>query len=137
MTRSAQRTTSDKPANELEILTKIEAMIAYCYTSTNQFPKAEKPGLARELRADSWELLRLVVVCNKRYHKKTTMQEVDALHEVLRRKIKISHVLKFLPLRKYEHWARLNDEIGKMIGGWIESQKALEQKAVELKKKKG
>jgi len=56
MTRSAQRTTSDKPANELEILTKIEAMIAYCYTSTNQFPKAEKPGLARELRADSWEL---------------------------------------------------------------------------------
>jgi len=30
------------------------------------------------------------VQCNKRYHKKTTMQDVDTQHEMLRRKIRKS-----------------------------------------------
>lgn len=122
MTRAAQRTKPDKPASELEILHKVDAMITYCYVVTGQFPKSEKPGLGRELREDCWELMRLVVVCNKRYHKKTTMQDVDSLHEVLRRKVRKAQELQLIPFRKYEHWAGLNDEIGKMIGGWIKSQ---------------
>jgi hypothetical protein len=122
MTRAARRTTSEKPATELAIIQKLDDMITYCYQVTKQFPRSEKPGLARELREDCWKLMKLVVQCNKRYHKKTTMQDVDTAHEVLRRKIRKAMELELIPFRKYQHWSGLNDEIGRMIGGWIESQ---------------
>jgi hypothetical protein len=122
MTRASRRTELEKPPTDLDILQKLDVMTTYCYEATRQFPRSEKPGLAREIREDCWELTRLVVLCNKRYHKKTTMQDVDTQHEMLRRKIRKSMELELLPFRKYEHWAGLNDEIGKMIGGWIKSQ---------------
>jgi len=29
--------------------------------------------------------------------------------------------LKYLPLKKYENWSKMLNEIGKMLGGWIKS----------------
>lgn len=59
-------------------------MIAYGYIALRQFPKFEKHVLAAEMRQAMWGILRLIVVCNKRYHKKTTLQELDAELDLLR-----------------------------------------------------
>ena len=68
-----------------------------------------------------WSLLRLVIVCNKRHHKKTTLQELDAELDLMRAQIRLAKQLGWLDFKKYEQWATLNDEIGRMIGGWIKS----------------
>ena len=96
-------------------------MIAYGYIALRQFPKFEKHVLAAEMRQAMWGILRLIVVCNKRYHKKTTLQELDAELDLLRVQVRISKELGYLDFKKYEHWARLNNEIGCMIGGWIKA----------------
>jgi len=96
-------------------------MIEYGHTAVRNFPKSERHVLAAEIRRAMWGLLRLVVVCNKRYHKKTTMQDLDAELDLLRCQIRVAANLGFLEFRRYEHWAKLNDEIGRMIGGWIKS----------------
>ena len=64
--------------NDLLIRQKCEEMIAYGYVALRQFPKFERHVLAAEMRHAMWEVLRLIVVCNKRYHKKTTLQDLDA-----------------------------------------------------------
>jgi hypothetical protein len=64
--------------NDLLIRQKCEEMIAYGYVALRQFPKFERHVLAAEMRHVMWEVLRLIVVCNKRYHKKTTLQDLDA-----------------------------------------------------------
>ena len=108
---------------ELEVCQKVEEMIEYAYTALRHFPKSERHVMSQEIRASAWRLLRLVVICNKRYHKKTTMQDLDAELEVLRRQVRLSMRLGFLPFKQYETWARLNDEIGRLIGGWIRGQR--------------
>ena len=97
-------------------------MIAYGYIALRQFPKFEKHVLAAEMRQVMWGILRLIVVCNKRYHKKTTLTDLDAELDVLRAQVRTAFALRYIDQKKYEHWARLNDELGRMIGGWIKSQ---------------
>jgi hypothetical protein len=96
-------------------------MIEYGYIALRQFPKFERHVLAAEMRSSMWGLLRLIVVCNKRYHKKNTMQELDAELDLLRCQVRMAKELEYLDFKKYEHWSRLNDEIGRMIGGWLKS----------------
>lgn len=96
-------------------------MISYGYVALRQFPKFERFVLGAEMRQSMWGLLRLIVVCNKRYFKKTTLQELDAELDLLRSQVRIAKDLGYLDFKKYEHWAMLNDEIGRMLGGWIKS----------------
>ena len=103
----------------LKIKLKVEEMIQYGYTAVRHFPKSERHVLAAEIRHSMMRILKLVVVCNKRYYKKTTMQDLDTELDVLRSMIRLARELTFLPFRKYEIWARHLAEIGKMIGGWM------------------
>ena len=94
-------------------------MIQYGYCALRQFPKSEKYCLAADIKHTMWRILRLVIVCNKRYFKKTTMQDLDAELDLLRCQVRLSKELGFLPFRKYETWSRHNDEIGRLVGGWF------------------
>ena len=107
--------------DDLLIRQKLEAMIEYGHIAVRMFPKQERHVLGAEIRSTMWGLLRLVVVCNKRYFKKTTLQELDAELDLLRCQVRLAKQLQYLDMKKYEHWARLNDELGRMIGGWIKS----------------
>ena len=71
-------------STDLLIRQKCEEMISYGYIALRQFPKFEKHVLAAEIRHAMLGILRLIVVCNKRYHKKTTLQELDAELDLLR-----------------------------------------------------
>ena len=64
----------------------------------------------------------MIIICNKRYHKKTTLTDLDAELDVLRSQVRTAFSLQYIDLKKYEHWARMNDELGRMIGGWMKSQ---------------
>jgi four helix bundle protein len=108
---------------ELQILQKTYDMVQYGYVCLRQFPKSEKFALAAEIKGVMARLLRLIVRANKRYHKKTTLQDVDIELATLRTYVRLAKDLKFLPFRKYENWAKMLDEIGRMLGGWIKSTK--------------
>jgi len=70
-----------------------------------------------------WRLMRAAVLCSKRYHKKTTLVEMDADLEMLRRQIRLAKDLGMLPFKKYEVWAKHLDEIGRIIGSWLKKVK--------------
>nr|WP_041274512.1 diversity-generating retroelement protein Avd [Desulforamulus reducens] len=106
---------------ELKIRQKVEDMIVYGYTALRQFPKSEKHTLAADIKQSMYRLLSLVITTNKKYYKKTTMQELDVELDFLRSLVRLSMQLKFLPFKKYELWAGMLNEIGRMIGGWLKS----------------
>ena len=59
---------------DLKIKLKVEQMIQYGYSAVRQFPKSERHVLSAEIRESMYRLLRLVIVGNRRYFKKTTLQ---------------------------------------------------------------
>lgn len=95
--------------------------MTYAYPALSQFPKSEKHALVAELKASMHRLLSLIIICNRKYYKKTTLQDIDVELDILRAYVRLSFNLRFLPPKKYEFWAKLNDEIGRMLGGWIRS----------------
>lgn len=98
---------------------KVKNMISYSNIYTKHFPKHEKFVLGESIRKLTYELLELVVIINKKFHKKTDISQLNVKHEVLRQMINISFELGYATQKSYHHLSLLIDEIGKMIGAWI------------------
>lgn len=90
----------------------------YAYVALRQFPKSEKFALGADIKNQIYTVLRLIIAANKRYYKKTTMQDMDIEHEILRRQVEMAKNLKFLPFKKFGILIEKVDEVGRLIGGW-------------------
>lgn len=108
-------------SQELKIRQKTEDMIAYAYEALRQFPKSERHTLAADIKHCMFRLLRLIIETNKRYYKKTALQEMDVELDLLRSYVRLAMSLGFLPFKKYEVWSGYLAEIGRMLGGWMKS----------------
>ena len=109
----------------------------------NHFPKHEKYGLALEIRRSAYEVYGFIVEAQKRYHKKTSLTNLDVRHEQLRMLIRLAHSLGYFEFRdgkradkspaalgehRYLALSRLVDELGRMIGGWIVADRLLDKR---------
>lgn len=102
---------------------KIFDMMVYAYKALEQFPRAEKPALGADIKRCMDTLLARCIEAEKKYFKKTTLQEMDTENAKLQAYIRLAFQLRFLPPKKYEVWSKMLVEIGKMIGGWIQTVK--------------
>lgn len=102
----------------------------------NHFPRHEKYGLAQEIRRTAYDVFGMIVEGQKRYHKKTTLVNLDIRHEQMRMLILLANELGYFDCkngeqskesspRRYLVISRLVDELGRMIGGWIKSERAV------------
>ena len=105
----------------LEILQKTEDLLEYLQIALKQFPKCEKHVLAADIRARVYSVMKLIIIINKKYHKKTTMRELDTEIEMLRVQVRLAKNLRYVDLKKYEVLSKKINEIGKMLGGWIKT----------------
>ena len=106
---------------ELKILQKTFDMMNYAYPALAQYPKGEKFALVGDIKRCMDVMLERIIEANKKYYKKTTLQELDVEVEKLKAYVRLSYNLGFLPPKKYEQWSGLVVEIGRMVGGWIKS----------------
>ena len=102
---------------------KIYDMILYAYPALEQMPKAQKFSLAQDMKHCMDKIMRLTISANKKYTKRTTLQELDVEVAALKVYLRIAYDLRYLPPKKYEVWSGMMVEIGKMVGGWIRSQR--------------
>ncbi|WP_228085794.1 diversity-generating retroelement protein Avd [Vibrio parahaemolyticus] len=108
-------------SEELAIQTKTRDMMKYGFICLRQFPKNERFILCADIRRSMYSMLRLTVVASKRYHKKTTIQDLDIELAMLKNMIRVSYDLQYIDSKRYELWSRHLSEIGKMVGGWLKS----------------
>jgi four helix bundle protein len=104
---------------ELSILTKIHDLTKYAYPALAQFPKSEKFAIVVDIKHCINLVLERAIEASKKYHKKTTLQDMDVELMKLRHYLRLSFELGFLPQKKYEILSGMVAEIGKMLGGWL------------------
>ncbi|MFZ4504319.1 MAG: four helix bundle protein [Methylovulum sp.] len=97
----------------------------------NHFPAHEKYGLSLQIRTAAYDVYALIIECQKRYHKKTTLTQLDIRHEQLRMLCRLAYELGYFKFKdgksneekslekRYLTLSKLVDELGRMIGGWI------------------
>lgn len=106
----------------LIILTKIEELEKYTRVALRQFPKTEKFILSAEIRKQIFCIKRNTIRAAKKYHKKTTLQDLDIDIETLRSYIRVSYRLRYIDEHKLGVWMDIVDEIGRMAGAWLMKQ---------------
>lgn len=107
---------------------KVGEMLRYAVPLVNSFPRRDRK-LADTLRDSMLELYRLMVRLEKKYYKKTTLEEADIELDVLREFIVLASDKNYsgpkyappLTMHQREVWSRYTTEIGKMIGGYRKS----------------
>lgn len=102
-------------------------MLLYGYQAIKQFPRHERHVLGAEIRVSMLQLQRLIITAFKRYHKKTTLTDLDIELAILKRRVRLAKDLRYLDVKKYQMWIEMLVEIGRMIGGWIKSVKSKQQ----------
>lgn len=153
--QTEQQTENDIPAQPYKpfyLKTKIEDMMKYGKKAVASFPRRERQT-ADEIRSTMLEMYRLAIQIERKYYKKTTLQELDVNLEILRHLVRLAadkdyyddmvakrdssgRVVKDeqgkaikvrmqppLPMKKYQVWSGMLEEIGRMIGGYIKSVK--------------
>ena len=130
---------------------KIADMHKYGKKEVSTFPRRET-RLADEIRSSMLTMYRLSIEIEKKYYKKTTLQELDVELEILQHLIRLASDKDYyhqrlpkkkngetvrndkgevvyisisppLAFHKYEVWSRMLREIGRLIGGYIKSTK--------------
>lgn len=96
-------------------------MLLYGYQAVKQFPKHERHVMGAEIRISMLTLQRLIITAAKRYHKKTTLTDLDIELAVLIKRIRLAKDMAYLDIRRYKIWTEMLIEIGRMVGGWIKS----------------
>lgn len=100
----------------------------------NHFPKHEKYGLSQQIRNTAYDLYGLIIECQGRHYKKTSFNNMNICHERLRMFIHLAFELgyfgfkdgtqpvsspEYMAYHRFSTLSTLNDELGRMIGGWI------------------
>ncbi|MFM9587200.1 four helix bundle protein, partial [Streptomyces caniscabiei] len=68
---------------------KCREMMMYGYQAIKQFPKHERHVLGAEIRLSMLQLQRLIITEFKRYHKKTTLTDLDIELAILKRRVRL------------------------------------------------
>ena len=109
---------------------KIADMMKYGKQAVANFPRRERQT-ADEIRRSMLTMYRLSIMVEKKYYKKTTLQELYIELDVLRHLIRLAqdrdyygrNVAPPLPFKKYEYWSGMLSEIGRIIGGYMKYAK--------------
>lgn len=110
--------------NPLIILDRAEKLLNETYTTTRRYPKVDRYILAADTRKAAIEFLQLIIRAEKKYYKKTTLQDADIALEEIRHLYRYAYKLHYISAKRYEIMSRLTTETGKLLGGWIKQQKA-------------
>ena len=121
--------------NEAILNRKFVEMAKLMNIYLNHFPRFEKYALSNNIRNTMYHLYDLITECQKRYYKKTSLTELDITHQKLRMQIYLANELGYFEFRdgkkndkvnaskRFLAITKLVDEIGRIIGAWINKLK--------------
>ena len=117
---------------------KIEDMIDFARPIIQRWPPFYRYTLGEDIYRQMITLLRLATKARLKHYSKTTLQELDTEKEILKVFIrqanraeytdKSGKQRKVLSDHTYGVWSEKMVEIGRLIGGWIQSIRAGEKK---------
>ena len=87
----------------------------------DKFPRVRRFTLGERLESTLLEVLEATVESAYTRNKQPSLQRANLRLEVARHLWRLSHEFQAIPTRSYEHGARLMDDLGRQLGGWLRS----------------
>ncbi len=116
------------PATVPQAVQSCHDLLLWIIPQLDKFPRSRRFTLGERIETGLLEVLELVVEAAYTRNKDASLRRANLKLEVVRHLWRLAHELKVMATRQYEHGARLLDDLGRQIGGWLRSQPTSETK---------
>ncbi len=108
---------------ELPIIQKTYDLVVWYVPILNRLPRLHKYGLGDRMVSNLYDVLEELLMARFSREKGWKLERVNGRLDVLRYQTRMLHQFGLIDTGRYEHAARLIDDIGKELGGWIKSRR--------------
>ncbi len=102
---------------DLIVFQKAYDLLKWIHQLTAKYPKSEKFVLAARTQNEALELLSAVIEANESRDKAAALARANLALEKTRIWVRLGFELRFMNLKQYECASRMNDEVGRLLGG--------------------
>ena len=97
-------------------------LLVWLIPQLDLFPRARRFTLGARLESGLLRVLESLVEAAYSREKRAALAAANRTLEIERHLWRLAHELRVIPLNRYEHGARLMDDLGRQIGGWLRSR---------------
>ncbi len=97
------------------------SLLIWLIPHLDNFPRNRRFTLGERLESGLIEILELLVEAAYARNKSSTLKRANLRLAVVRHLWRMAHELKTIPTKRYAHGAKLLNELGRQIGGWMKS----------------
>lgn len=111
-----------KNVEDLVIYKQYLELIYYVETITEKYPKSVKLSLVTQIKNNTYEGIKNILIAFKEYDPKSKLASLNRLDINLKMQkilIRISYRKKYITVKNYYAWSRKICNIGNLLGGWI------------------
>ena len=99
-------------------------LITWLIPTIERFPKSQRFLLGDRMQATALDVLEQLIEATYTRDRVPALRRANLGLEKLRFFLRIAFGQHYLDVRRYEHAARLVDEVGRLIGGWAKAHTA-------------
>jgi hypothetical protein len=108
---------------ELTVITKTYDLILWSCNHTSRFPRTYRFVLGERIDRGLLDLLQTLIQAKYKRDRRAQLENANLALEVLRFQMRLAKDLQCLKAQSYIFAAKAIDEIGRLVGGWLRSQK--------------
>lgn len=110
---------------ELPIIQQTYDLILWYIPLLNRLPRDHRFTLGERVINGLYEMLDLLILARYEAKKLSRLQALNGKLDVLRYQTRMLRDFQLMDARRYGHAAKLINEIGQALGGWIKQQRGL------------
>ena len=118
---------------ESPIFTRTYDLLRWLLPETVKFPRQQRFVLAEALQRTALQFQEQIIDAAYAAEPLPLLRQADVTLTKLRTYLRLSKDLELLKINQYEHASRMVDEVGRLLGGWING--ILKQKQAPLPRK--
>ncbi len=99
-------------------------LLLWLIPQLDKFPRSRRFTLGERLETGLLDVLESLVDAAYSRNKETSLKRANLRLEMVRHLWRLAHELKVMATRQYEHGAKLLDDLGRQIGGWLRSRES-------------
>lgn len=104
-----------------QVIRDLYELMIWLIPLLDQFPRSKRFTIGDRLETQLLTILELLIEAAYSHKKQNLLAKANRQLHVCRYLWRLSHDLKIIPTKRYEHGAKRINDLGKQIGGWSKS----------------
>ena len=105
------------------VLEKTYQFVLWVVPTIEKFPRAQKFLIGDRIQTAALNVLEHLIEAAYTHDKQAILTRANLQLEKLRYLFRLAFDLRMMDMRRYEFAAKALDEIGRMVGGWMKTQR--------------